>query len=126
MRQWLQQAGALRRATEPEPALITELFRQSADKFACPDCGAALAIREVSDEVAFGGRKCEGCQQAIPAARLAAVPQAVLCAACQEKVDRGEPVGEAEYCPRCGGIMVLRKSTQGITRYTSRCSSCGR
>jgi predicted Zn finger-like uncharacterized protein len=35
-------------------------------------------------------------------------------------------VGEAEYCPHCGGIMVLRKSTSGITRYTLRCGECGR
>jgi hypothetical protein len=54
------------------------------------------------------------------------LPQATLCAACQQKVDRGEPVGPAEYCSLCGGILVLKRTTKGIRRFVEVCSSCGR
>jgi hypothetical protein len=122
----LQRAGMLRRANDPEPSLVLELFRQSAGKFNCPECDAPLSVREVDDADWGAAVECEGCQQPIPAARLAAAPAATLCAACQQRVDRGEPVGLAEYCSHCGGIMVLKRATKGITRYVERCSECGR
>jgi predicted RNA-binding Zn-ribbon protein involved in translation (DUF1610 family) len=126
MRTALVRAGMLRRATDPEPSLVQELFRQSAGKFSCPECDAALTVREVDDADWGAEVKCEGCQLPIPAARLAAAPGATLCAACQQRVDRGEPVGPAEYCSHCGGIMVLKRATKGIARYVERCSECGR
>lgn len=126
MRASLLRTGMLRRATDPEPSLVLELFRSSASKFACPQCDAAVAVRDVYDTGWGDAPKCEACEQSIPAARLAAVPGAILCADCQQKVDRGEPVGPAEYCEHCGGIMVLKRTTQGIRRFVERCSECGK
>jgi hypothetical protein len=126
MRAALQRTGMLRRATDPEPSLVVELFRQSVSKFACPECDAAVTAQDVDDCSWNDARKCEGCDKVIPPARIAAMPQAEFCAECQQKVDRGEPVGEPEYCERCGGVMVLKRSTKGIRRFVEQCSSCGR
>lgn len=127
MRAWLHAAGMLRRAKNPDAALVVELFRQSRERFECPGCDATLLIEEPDDDNWPAARNCQACGQPIPAARVAAVPTATLCAACQEKADRGEPTGQAEYCPLCGGILVLRKAAgTGITRYEMRCGDCGR
>ncbi len=127
MRQWLTRAGMLRRATDPDASLVVELFRTAHGKLLCQQCNAAVYIEEAIDKDNWSDeRDCEGCGRPIPAARLEAIPTATLCAACQGKVDRGEPIGEAEYCERCGGIMVLRKTGAGVTRYVLRCGDCGR
>lgn len=127
MRHWLQRAGMLRRASDPEPQLIVELFGTVTKKLACPDCDGALTVEVPDDrEVWAATRPCEGCGGQIPPARLAAMPGTRFCAACQEKRDRGEPLGEAEYCPHCGGLLVMRRATSGVTRYVMRCRDCGR
>jgi hypothetical protein len=116
----------LRKATDPDPELVIELFRKSREKFECAECDAELLIEEPTDEDWPTDRKCEGCGQTIPGARIAVMPGATMCATCQEKTDLGEAVGEAEYCERCGGILVMRKAGAGITRYIMRCGDCGR
>ncbi len=126
MKASLLRAGMLKRAMDPEPALVFELFKQSASKLTCPECDAELTTHAVYEANWGDAPKCEGCDEPIAAARLAAVPGALLCAACQQKVDRGEAVGPAEYCEHCGGIMVLRRTTKSIRRFVEVCSSCGK
>lgn len=126
MRAWLHTLGMLRRVTDPEPAMLVELFRKSRERFECPECDATLLIEQPTEGDWGEAKTCQACGQVIPAERLAAIPSATTCAACQEKLDRGEVLGEAEYCDYCGGIMVMRKSTSGVTRYLMRCSDCGR
>ncbi len=126
MRAWLHSVGMLRRATDPEAEMIVELFRKSREKFECPECDAELRIEQPADEDWPAAQSCQACGKTIPPARIAAIPGATMCAACQEKADRGESLGEAEYCEHCGGILVMKQSGSGITRYTMRCSDCGR
>ena len=123
---WLRAHGSLKRAVDPEPATVIELFRSKREIFECPECDAELFIQEPVENDWLQSRQCETCGQPIPPARLDAIPTATNCAGCQEKIDRGEPTGEAEYCSRCGGIMVMAKSGSGLTRYVMRCSDCGR
>jgi predicted RNA-binding Zn-ribbon protein involved in translation (DUF1610 family) len=130
MLRWLKSAGMVRRDTAPEPELLPELFRAAAAKFACPKCGrlglVAADAGEDDDEAWGMARKCVECGQPIPRERLEVFPGATLCVECQGKSDRGEPTGEAEYCPRCGSVMQLRQSGRGVTRYVMACPRCRR
>lgn len=126
MKAWLRAHGTLRRAADPEPAMIVELFRGKRELFECPECDTVLLIEAPQASDWAEARTCEACGKAIAEARLTAMPSAVRCAVCQEKVERGEPTGEAEYCSSCGGIMVMRQAGAGITRYVMRCGDCGR
>jgi len=126
MRAWLHSVGMLRRATDSPPDLIVELFRNSRERFACPECDAVPLIEQPGEADWPASRTCEVCGEPIPSARLTALPSATTCAACQERIDRGEPVGEVEYCPRCGGMLVMRQAGGGGARYVMRCSDCGR
>lgn len=77
------------------------------------------------DDVELWGdpNPCEVCGKMIPAERLAVFPDSKVCAACQGKLDRGESVGNVEYCPRCGSPMTLRPTRgAGIMRYQMVCS----
>lgn len=131
MLQWLREARQLRRGAEPEPELLSELFRAAADKFACPNCstiGLVVGDMPAEDDEEWGmGRACEACRKPISSERLELIPGARLCATCQGRSDRGELAGPAEYCPRCGSVMTLRQSRgAGITRYVMACPSCRR
>jgi RNA polymerase-binding transcription factor DksA len=130
---WLRSVKMARRDTEPDPELIAELFRSAVDRFECPECHAkgliALASQadaEEQDDEAWGmARICQGCQRPIPRERLEVFPNTRLCVDCQAKDDRGEQGGAAEYCPRCGNVMVLRQSSgAGLARYKMTCPSC--
>lgn len=134
MLRWVQTAGMMRRSKEPEPAVIEELFHQSAGRFCCPDCGhAGLVVEDAEDDEsddAWGmARKCAGCGQPIAAERLKIFPDTKLCAACQRGADASESSDSAvpEYCPRCGSIMILRQvRSGGVARYAMACPDCGR
>ena len=126
---WLRRARLLKRDVTPELDLLAELFRASAGKFACPDCGAVgLAVRDVDDgdDEAWGmARKCDGCGRPIPRERVEALPNVRLCVACQSGDDRGEAAGERDFCPRCGSVMVVRQSGgAGLARYALVCPAC--
>ena len=71
---------------------------------------------------------CAVCRTAIPAERLEVFPNATLCPACQAKDESGELASnDAEYCPRCGGLMKLQKrGGPGLAGYQLVCSECGR
>lgn len=120
-------ARRLKRTSELSLDMLAELFRGSAGSLICPDCGhTGLTLRSRSDldEDWPGGRPCTVCGMLIPEERLELYPEATLCAACQGKIDRGETVGDMDYCPRCGAPMQLRQSRSGgITRYEMACTN---
>jgi predicted RNA-binding Zn-ribbon protein involved in translation (DUF1610 family) len=130
MLRWLQSAGMMKRAKEPDEAMIEELFVQTVDRFACPQCAhGGLIAEEAEDDwsdAAWGmARTCARCRQPIPPERLEVFPDATLCAKCQQSSDGADPE-TPEYCPRCGSIMTLRASTSGrVQRYTMYCPNCG-
>ena len=111
--------------------LLAELFRASAGKLDCPQCGRLGLIASASEPVdgeAWGeARKCEACGAAISPERLEVFHDARLCVACQGRDDRGQLSGPQEYCPRCGNIMVTKLSRgSSITRYVLSCPVCRR
>ena len=111
IREWLHRHGRLRRAEEPEAAFAEEIFRVSANRFTCPECGAVGltvgAPQHQADEWELG-RACEVCRQPIAPERLEVFPNARVCAQCQGKEETGQTNEVPEYCPRCGAIMQLR------------------
>jgi RNA polymerase-binding transcription factor DksA len=126
----LQKHRLLRPHADADKAIVIELFRVSAKNLVCPQCGrmGLLARKcEPLDEEEWGmARRCVECGTGIPAERLEVFPGATLCAECQRKDERGELKKVEEYCPRCGEVMVLRRSQgTGITRWLIRCPSCG-
>ena len=129
---WLKQVRMVRRDAAPEPDLLPELFRSAAGKFTCPTCQVVgLRVADVDDQEddneAWGmARACDVCGKPIASERLEALPDATLCTACQSGADRGESFSAAEYCPRCGNVMALRKTTSGLTRYVMTCPQCRR
>jgi predicted RNA-binding Zn-ribbon protein involved in translation (DUF1610 family) len=129
MLDWLRRAGMARRDVEPDPELLGELLPVAAPKLSCPDCGAVgLVVRELAldnDEDWGMPRACRTCGKPIGRERLAALPNAQECVACQGRTDRGGDSGPAEYCPRCGNVMTLRQGgTAGVTRYVMACPKC--
>jgi predicted RNA-binding Zn-ribbon protein involved in translation (DUF1610 family) len=126
---WLRDVKMVRRDTAPDEDLLGELFRSSAPKYTCPQCGrVGLVARDVpaeNDEDWGMARACQACRRPIPSGRLEAFPDARLCVACQAQVERGEDTGPAEYCPRCGNIMRLKQTrSSGVTRYVLACPQC--
>jgi predicted RNA-binding Zn-ribbon protein involved in translation (DUF1610 family) len=130
MTEWLLRHRLVKPTADLETGVLVELFRVSAGKFSCPQCGGAGLIAKPSeplDDEAWGEtRKCESCGAPIPPERLEVFPGTRLCVACQNRDERGELSGPAEYCPRCGSIMELSQSRgSGITRYIMTCRACG-
>jgi predicted RNA-binding Zn-ribbon protein involved in translation (DUF1610 family) len=131
MADWLLRYRRIKNTRQNEPDMLAELFRVSVGSFACPQCGHEGLVAKPSeplDNERWGeARKCESCGAPIPAERLEVFPDSRLCVACQNRAERGEPTGPAEYCPRCGSIMELSQSRgSGITRYVMTCRACGR
>lgn len=128
---WLRRVRMVRHGMAPEPELLGELFRAAAAKFVCPNCGTTgLAVRpahQENDEAWGMARRCEVCRQPIARERLQALPDARLCAACQATDECGAASGPAEYCPKCGSVMVVRPTRgAGVTRYRLTCPHCRR
>lgn len=127
MARWLAKARKLRPGREPDAEILAELFRVAAPGLACPACGETGLAAGLPEEDRFdwpGGRNCEACKKAIPRERLEALPEAVLCAACQRDEELGRGKTEPDYCPRCGSPMELRLSRAGgITRYALACTA---
>ena len=125
---WLRKAGMLKRNREPSADELAELLLAAAVRLPCPECGHdGLLARDAADEAEDwpDARPCQDCGRPISAERLEALPRATLCAACQRGEERGDPSvsEEADYCPRCGSPMTVRKSGgTGITRYVAVCS----
>ena len=114
----------LKRSDADDDAELCELLIAAAAKWLCPKCGGiGLAARQALDEEQDWprARACKACTQPIPAERLEALPDALLCAACQRGEETGA-TGAEDYCPRCGKPMTLRLSRAGgISRYALVC-----
>ena len=127
---WLQRHGRLRRAEQPEADLAGEMFRVTADRFTCPECGAVgLTVGGPLDDASDWevGRACEVCRQPIAPERLEVFPDTRVCATCKDAEETGQATEVPDYCPRCGAIMQLRPSRgAGISRYQMVCPECGR
>jgi predicted RNA-binding Zn-ribbon protein involved in translation (DUF1610 family) len=129
MVEWLRRHGRLKRAEQPQAAFVEELFLATADRFACPECGAVGLVagppRE-EDECWEIGRACQVCGQPIPAERLEAVPDTQVCARCKVDEEAGKTHEQPEYCPRCGAILQVQPTRgAGISRYRMVCPECG-
>lgn len=125
----LQQIGMLRKAKNPEPELVSELFQSSLDRIPCPGCGAsglAPAKAEAGDFDDWQqGRACEVCKKPIAAERLEVFPTATRCAACQNKEANGA-ADEADYCPKCGDLRQMRPAPGRSGSYRMYCPTCRR
>ena len=125
---FLQSQGMLRRAAKPEVEFVETLFHSKIGGFPCPECAQTdMEVSEESFDDEWGDeRACQACGTAIPLERLELFPDAELCTACQQKLERGESV-EQEYCPKCGDLMRMQTASgSGLARYTLFCPSCRR
>jgi predicted RNA-binding Zn-ribbon protein involved in translation (DUF1610 family) len=126
MIRWLRAAGKVRVGREPDPELLDELFRSTAVQFECPGCGKSglVARPSAGDDADWPEmRPCTACGRTIAPERLEAIPDATLCAACQQREESGEGPVEVEYCPKCGSPMSLRLSrSPGVSRYVMVCT----
>jgi Prokaryotic dksA/traR C4-type zinc finger len=125
----LRLIGQLRRDRDPEDAIVSELFVESAPRMTCPVCKEKSLYTRPADEQLDDGdwqaaMRCEVCRQPIPPERLEAIPGAERCSACQSKAETGQLTDdEPEYCPQCGALVELRVSRGGgITRYKRFCT----
>lgn len=85
MVQRLRQLGMLRRAADPDPDLLGELFASALPKIACAACGeTGMFLEEVQDEGWEDERCCEECGQVIAAERLEILPGTTLCSRCAQ------------------------------------------
>jgi hypothetical protein len=124
--EWLRRARKLRAGELPEWEIMVEVLRAAAAKLVCPDCGATGLVALPADEGAGWPRaaNCEVCGSLIPAERLAALPGATRCAACQRAEEAGRTPAATEFCPRCGAAMELKPSkSAGVTRYVMTCTA---
>jgi predicted RNA-binding Zn-ribbon protein involved in translation (DUF1610 family) len=125
----LRGAGLLKREDERDAAVLLELAKAAANRLACPRCGGAgIGCQAAAEADDWDGPKkaCAACGKSIPPERVALYPENDLCAACQERIDRGgSPNQHDDYCPRCGERMVVRaKRGAGVTRYEQVCPAC--
>ena len=109
----------------PGGSVLTEIFRDSLPRMSCPECEqVGLSVGIADADADWGDAKaCEGCGRPIEFERLEAVPDSVLCVACQRASETGDTTVEQEYCDRCGSPMQLVPSRgAGLSRYVLRCS----
>jgi len=125
----LQQIGMLKKAKNPEPDLVAELFQTSIERIPCLGCGASGLLPAWPGERDDGewpqARACEVCKKPIGAERLEVFPTATRCAACQNREARGE-AEEVDYCPKCGSIREMRPAPSRSGSYRMFCPSCRR
>jgi predicted RNA-binding Zn-ribbon protein involved in translation (DUF1610 family) len=110
--------------------ILLQLASAARLRLLCPVCGSGgLDFEpEAGDDWDTPAKACAACGAAIPAERLELFPDSDLCAACQQRVDRGQsPDQHDDYCPRCGARMTLRpRRGSGIAGYEMICPSCRR
>lgn len=128
----LRELGFLRRGGEPSLDLALELSRNAISEGRwgnCPACGQpgyGITTEPREEEAADWGDpvRCEQCRSIIPTERLEVFPSTKLCSKCQVKVESGAPTGEAEYCPRCGDLMQLKRVQSPLAGYRMHCPTC--
>lgn len=122
----LQAHKKLRAGQDADESLLDELVPALLKQIPCRFCGKAGLEVVVQTDVGDWAdqRRCLACGQAISPARLAAVPEAQMCTACQSAVERDQTPGPPVYCRRCGSLMQLKpRQIGGRTRYVWVCSS---
>lgn len=126
MVKWLRKARKLTSRSKMETEIMVQVFSAAVAGFLCPGCGQrGLAIGAAEDRSDWPeGKLCGVCRRPIPKERLEVIPDANLCAACQDDEDQGRPPSVTDYCPRCGAPMTLRPSrTAGVVRYVPTCTA---
>jgi Zn finger protein HypA/HybF involved in hydrogenase expression len=126
----LRLVGLLRRESEPDRALVVELFTRNARRMTCPFCKSRGLTATEADDAADERDEwqtavlCEVCREPIPPERLDVLPHARRCVKCQSATESGTSVDdEPEFCPKCGALVELRVSRgAGLTRYRSFCT----
>jgi RNA polymerase-binding transcription factor DksA len=125
----LQAVGKLKRAKDPEQALIAELFHNSIEEIRCRQCNqytyeATEADSFENDSLAVKG--CDRCNTPIDPDRLEIFPHTTHCMKCQQLLEANPAADEEpDYCPRCGGLMKLSKRSRGVVKYVLSCGDCG-
>jgi predicted RNA-binding Zn-ribbon protein involved in translation (DUF1610 family) len=127
----LRRLGMLKRGDDIEPEYLLEISAAARDRLTCSSCGRSgvlVQLAEERDEFDAPTQPCAACGAAIPAERLELFPESELCAACQQRVDRGQtPDQHDDYCPRCGARMIVRQRRgSGIAGYELICPECRR
>jgi hypothetical protein len=129
----LRKIGLLRRSPNPPDDLVSELMRVNSRRLTCDQCqrvGLGVVGADDTGPAGFSlgddwqqARICEICRQPIPEERLAVLPNATRCVACQDAADRGKEPAAPEYCPKCGALLELRVSYRGgIAHYRQFCT----
>ena len=127
----LRVLGMLRREDERDAEFLLQLARAAAPKLICSACGCGgvkIDPADNRDEWTRPAKPCAACGATIPPERLELFPESDLCAACQQRVDRGQsPDQHDDFCPRCGSRMVVRERRGGgIAGYELICPDCRR
>jgi uncharacterized Zn finger protein len=81
----VQDLGMLRRAGNPEPELLEELFNSSLSRMECGECGATgLVTTEIVESDWGADRRCDICGKLIPDERLEVLPDSRRCVQCEQ------------------------------------------
>jgi DNA-directed RNA polymerase subunit M/transcription elongation factor TFIIS len=127
----LRKLGMLKRGDDADGQYLLQLAAAARDRLLCSACGrhgVSVQLAEDRDEFESPSRPCAACGASIPVERLELFPDSELCAACQQRVDRGQtPDQHDDYCPRCGTRMVVRERRgSGLAGYELICPECRR
>jgi predicted RNA-binding Zn-ribbon protein involved in translation (DUF1610 family) len=127
----LRKLGMLKRDDQRDRDFLISLAASQSARLTCSQCGRGGVKVETADnrdEWELPSRPCVACGEPIAPERLELFPQSELCAACQQRVDRGQsPDQHDDYCPRCGARMTIRqKRGSGIAAYEMICPDCRR
>jgi predicted RNA-binding Zn-ribbon protein involved in translation (DUF1610 family) len=120
----------LKREDQRDVAYLLQLAKAARERLLCSACGGGGLSVELApdDEWERPAKPCAACGTAIPVERLELFPDSELCAACQQRVDRGQtPDQHDDYCPRCGTRMTVRQRRgSGVAGYEMICPTCRR
>lgn len=136
---WLQLAGHLRKVHDPHSPLIEPLVPLQLAKECCSECGQQrmrmllISLHQTQnqaseDDMEWGSRRlCQDCRQPIAAERLAALPEATRCIACQSTSVCAAAVDTLsdENCPKCGAWLHWETLRTSIGTFRLVCRQCG-
>jgi len=127
----LRKLGMLKREDQRDLDLLLQLARAARERLFCPACGGGCLTVELApaeDDWGMPAKPCAACGAIIPSERLELFPESELCAACQQRIDRGQtPDQHDDFCPHCGTRMTVRQRRgSGIAGYELICPACRR
>ncbi|MEX2173645.1 MAG: TraR/DksA C4-type zinc finger protein [Pirellulaceae bacterium] len=125
----LRSLGMLKRDELLAADFVLQLAAASRSRLFCAQCGSGGLRFEPAgddDEWETPAKPCSACGSSIPIERLELFPESELCAACQQRIDRGQsPDRHDDFCPRCGTRMTVRQRRgSGIVGYEQVCPAC--